>query len=80
MIIPSITPMELFGYLFIGLILLTVVGFLLDYVLTFSIWLGNMALRALTSVGKSFFRYFGSVVWDFMNGCLHRNWKSEDES
>lgn len=60
MTIPSITPMELFGYLFIGLVFLTVVGFLLGYVLTLSIGLANMTLRKLPTVSESFFRYFGT--------------------
>ena len=62
MIIPQIEPLELVTYILIGLIGIAVIGFILGYVLTLSIGLADMTLRALPSLGKAFVNRFGSPV------------------
>ncbi len=62
MVIPQIEPLELVIYMFTGMVVITTVVFILGYVLTLSIGLAGVSLRALPSLGKAFVNRFGSPV------------------
>lgn len=60
MTIPSMSPMELFGYMFVALIGLFVVAFVVSYAVGISLGLANMTLRKMPIIGETIVKHFAT--------------------